>query len=50
VRPNLHTGMPLKPLEPYNPTSYRNRLPVVDAKMLSRNGSQLEIGNRSELY
>lgn len=46
VRPNLHCGTTKKPLEPYNPTSYRSRLPLPDNKMPSKNASQIEIGDR----
>ena len=30
MHPSLHVGMKKKPLVPYHPESYRNRLPVVD--------------------
>ena len=46
VRPALHCGANTKPLEKYNPTSYRNRLPLPDAKMPSKNSSQIELGER----
>jgi hypothetical protein len=39
VRPNLHVGSSIKTLEPYNPTSYRNRLPIEDAPILTKNAS-----------
>lgn len=48
VHSNMHTGMPSKPLVPYNPNSYRNRLPSVDFVAPYRNASQFEIGNRTE--
>ena len=46
-RPNLHCGTTKKPLEPYNPTSYRSRLPLPDNKLPSKNSSQIEIGDRA---
>jgi len=46
VRPNLHLGMNGKPLESYNPISYRNRLPVQDAYIAARNSSQIVLGDR----
>jgi len=50
VRPNLHIGMQTKPLEPYNPTSFRNRLPVPDPKMPATNASSIEFGDRNQKY
>jgi len=37
VRPNMRVGMAMKPLVPYTPNSYRNRLPVKNAPKLSKN-------------
>jgi len=42
----MHVGMAKKPLVPYHPTSYRNRLPVGDAKKPPKNSSQIEFGDR----
>lgn len=39
VRPNLHSGMAQKPLSLYDPLSYRNRLPIIDTRAPSTNGS-----------
>ena len=36
-----------KPLEPYNPTSYRSRLPQPTVVMPYKNSSQIVIGDRS---
>jgi len=47
VFPNMHVGMNKKPLVPYHPNSYRNRLPVADAKKPPKNSSQIEFGDRS---
>ncbi len=38
--------MPKKPLEPYDPFSYRNRLPVLGVKMPVKNASVIEIGDK----
>ena len=46
MRPNLHLGLENKPIEAYNPNSYRNRLPIQDASIHSRNGSQIVLGDR----
>jgi hypothetical protein len=43
----MHTGMDRKPLVPYNPDSYRNRLPSADYVAPYRNASQFEIGDRT---
>ena len=47
VKPILHCGMLKKPLEPYNPMSYRNRLPNFDCNFDHINKSNIEIGNPS---
>ncbi|KAL4503926.1 hypothetical protein ABPG72_022556 [Tetrahymena utriculariae] len=49
VRPYQHVGMSQKLLEPYQPHSYRNRLPVPDAPPQFSNASQIEVGDRSEV-
>ena len=41
--------MAKKPLVPYHPHSYRNRLPVPDAAKPPKNSSQIEFGDRSTL-
>mmetsp|Transcript_8 Transcript_8/g.4 ORF Transcript_8/g.4 Transcript_8/m.4 type:complete len:88 (+) Transcript_8:332-595(+) len=43
----MHCGMTKKPLEPYNPLSYRNRLPQPTVVMPYKNSSQIVIGDRS---
>lgn len=48
VKPDMHIGMDTKPLSAYNPESYRNRLPVTDANIPSRNGSQVVLGDRGQ--
>lgn len=45
--PQCHTGMHKKPLCPYDPTSYRSRLPIPDLVMPYKNASTVEIGNRT---
>lgn len=47
VKPMLHCGMEKKPLEPYNPSSYRNRLPYGDFIMSHKNKSSVEMGSSS---
>lgn len=47
VHSNMHTGMNQKPLVPYDPNSYRNRLPSADYVAPYRNASQFEIGDRT---
>ena len=46
----MHVGMAKKPLEPYNPKSYRNRLPTADVKKPVTNSSQIEFGDRGYQY
>ena len=46
-RPLLHSGMARKPLERYNPNSYRSRLPVATVVMPYKNSSQIVIGDRT---
>ncbi len=46
VRPALHCGYSNKPLEKYDPNSYRSRMPLPDVKMPSKNASQIELGER----
>ena len=45
VKPIIHAGMLNKPLEPYNPSSYRNRLPNMDFIISHKNKSSMEIGS-----
>ncbi len=42
-----HAGMLKKPLAPYNPNSYRSRLPIPTVVMPYKNSSQIVIGDRS---
>jgi len=46
IKPNMHVGMEKKPLMPYNPESYRNRLPIGGIIMPHKNKSVIEIGER----
>ena len=46
IRPYMHAGMSNKPLHPYNPTSYRNRLPTASVIMPHKNKSIVELGDR----
>jgi hypothetical protein len=46
VKPNMHVGMQKKPLVPYHPESYRNRLPIGGIIMPHKNKSIVEIGDR----
>jgi len=46
VHSDMHVGMTKKPLVPYNPTSYRNRLPTSTVIMPHKNKSVVEIGDR----
>lgn len=43
----MHAGMAKKPLVAYDPLSYRNRLPVADARKPPKNSSQIEFGDRT---
>ena len=45
--PAMHAGMRTKPLVPYDPFSYRSRLPTADFIIPYQNSSQVEIGDRS---
>jgi len=45
----MHVGMQLKPLVPYNPISYRNRLPTASIIMPHKNKSIVELGDRGYL-
>jgi len=47
LRNELHAGHSKKPLEPYNPNSYRNRLYQAQITMPYKNSSQIVIGDRS---
>lgn len=44
-KPDMHVGMAKKPLLPYNPTSYRNRLPVEGAGTQYTNKTNFDLGN-----
>lgn len=46
---NMHVGMGKKPLVPYNPISFRNRLPTSDFYMPYKNTSKLDIGEKSDI-
>ena len=46
IKPNMHAGMTNKPLVPYHPESYRNRLPREGIVMAPKNKSIVEIGDR----
>jgi hypothetical protein len=46
VKPDMHAGMAKKPLVPYHPLSYRNRLPTSTVIMPHKNKSVVEIGDR----
>lgn len=45
-KPYMHVGMAQKPLLPYHPESYRNRLPIGGIIMPHKNKSVIEIGDR----
>jgi hypothetical protein len=49
VHSDMHAGMSKKPLVPYNPHSYRSRLPTAEYVAPYRNASQFEIGDRTAL-
>ena len=44
-----HAGLMQKKLAPYNPNSYRSRLPIATVVMPYKNSSQVVIGDRSTL-
>ena len=46
-KPTMHAGMSRKPLAPYNPNSYRSRLPIATIVMPYKNSSQVVIGDRT---
>ena len=46
VVPDMHAGMPRKPLVKYSATSYRNRLPTPTVVMPHKNSSQIVLGDR----
>ena len=50
LRNHNHVGMAKKPLVPYDPIAYRNRLPVRGMAKPSKNASQIEIGDRRYSY
>ncbi|CAD8067162.1 unnamed protein product [Paramecium sonneborni] len=45
-KPNFHVGSEKKALQPYTMGSFRSRLPQPDAPILTKNASQVEIGDR----
>lgn len=45
-KPFMHAGMGKKPVVPYSPDSYRNRLPIGGIVMSHKNKSVIEIGDR----
>jgi hypothetical protein len=45
VKPYMHVGMASKPLVPYEPNSYRNRLSTGGIVMSHKNKSNIEIGD-----
>ena len=47
IKPMLHCGMANKPLEPYNPSSYRNRLPNMDYVISHKNKSSVEFTDKT---
>ena len=47
LMPIVHAGMLNKPLVPYSPMSYRNRLPNYDFVICHKNKSSLEIGSKA---
>lgn len=47
IKPMLHCGMAHKPLEPYNPSSYRNRLPNMDYVISHKNKSSVEFTDKT---
>ena len=49
-KPLMHAGMNRKPLGPYDPNSYRSRLPVATIVMPYKNSSQVVIGDRTSQY
>ncbi len=46
VKPSFHVASAQKPLEAYDPNSFRNRLPINDVSKPQRNASLVEIGDR----
>ena len=46
LKSTMRCGMDKKPLIPYCPNSYRNRLPVLELKRLHKNVSSIELGDR----
>lgn len=44
-KPVMHAGMEKKPLIPYHPTSYRNRLPIEGACTQYTNKTQFDLGD-----
>lgn len=46
-KPDMHAGMKKKPLVPYDPNSYRNRLPVDNSFRVYKNTSKFNIGSNA---
>lgn len=46
IKPIMHVGMEKKPLLPYDPLSYRNRLPTGGFISSHKNKSTIELGDR----
>jgi len=46
IKPSMQVGMAKKPLVAYDPSSYRNRLPIGGIIMSHKNKSVIEIGDR----
>ncbi len=47
IKPFMHVGMNKKPLLPYDPNSFRSRLPTKDFFMPHSNLSRINIGNQT---
>jgi len=45
----MHAGMGKKPLVPYHPISYRNRLPTSDFYMPYKNTSKFDLGEKTDI-
>lgn len=47
IHPDVHLGMDKKPLVPYTPNSYRNRLPIDNSHTAYKNTSRINIGDNN---
>ena len=45
IRKNMHVGMGKKPLCPYDPMSYRNRMPIDDFHVEKQRKNEFEMGD-----